>query len=97
MVRHAAIPVTLRVVGAVGGGYVVTASTVAALAAVLAACGVARPDAVVLASIGGFLLYLALLLWAFTVKSVTRLWFALAGGATLALSLTWSLAAILPH
>jgi hypothetical protein len=57
----------------------------------------ARPDAVVLAGMAGFLLYLALLLWAFTVKSVARLWLALGGGTTVALSLAWSLAAVLPH
>jgi hypothetical protein len=97
MVRHAALPVVFRVLGAVGGGYAVTAASVAALAAVLAACGMARPDAVVLAAMLGFLLYLALLLWAFTVKSVARLWLALAAGITTALSLAWSLAAVLPH
>lgn len=71
----------LRLVGAVFGGYALTALTVASAGAVMARLGMARSEAVVLAAMLGFVLYLALLLWAFSVKSGVRLWMALATGA----------------
>ena len=71
----------MRLLGAVLGGYALTALTVASAGAVMARLGVACSEAVVLAAMLGFLLYLALLLWAFSMKSVTRLWMALAAGA----------------
>lgn len=74
---------TLRVVGAVGGGYVVTALAVTTAGAVLARLGMARSDAVVTAAMLGFIVYLLLLLWGFAVRSPARLWLALTGGAAL--------------
>lgn len=73
--------VVMRVLGAVFGGYALTALAVAAAGAAMARLGMARSDAVVLAAMLGFVAYLALLLWGFSVKSTTRLWLALAGGA----------------
>lgn len=73
--------VVMRVLGAVFGGYALTALTVAAAAALLARLGMARAEAVVLAAMLGFVAYLLLLLWGFSVRSVTRLWLALAAGA----------------
>lgn len=70
----------LRVLGAIGGGYALSALTVIAGGAVLARCGMVRSEAVVLASMLGFVLYLVLLLWAFCVRSLARLWLVLAGG-----------------
>ncbi|MDP3841320.1 MAG: iron uptake protein [Oxalobacteraceae bacterium] len=78
----------LRLLGAVFGGYALTALTVAAAGAVMARFGMARSEAVVLAAMLGFVAYLALLLWAFSVRSVARLWVALAaGGAAMAILL----------
>lgn len=68
----------LRIAGAVFGGYVVTALAVTTAAALLARLGMARSEAVALAAMTGFIVYLALLLWAFSVHSVARLWAVLA-------------------
>ena len=77
----------LRVVGAVGGGYAVTALAVTTAGAVLARLGMARSDAVVTAAMLGFIVYLLLLLWAFAVRSPARLWLGLAGAAALRMAL----------
>jgi hypothetical protein len=77
------VSTTLRVVGAVGGGYAVTALAVTTAGAVLARLGMARPDAVVTAAMLGFIVYLLLLLWGFAVRSPVRLWLSLAGSAAL--------------
>jgi len=70
----------LRIVGAVAGGYMLTALTVIAAGAVLARLGMARSEAVALSSMLGFVFYLALLLWAFSVRSIARLLLVLAAG-----------------
>jgi len=79
--RKSPFDLVLRLLGAVFGGYALTALTVAVAGAVLARLGMARSDAVVLAAMLGFIVYLVLLLWAFSVKSETRLWLVLAAGA----------------
>lgn len=71
----------LRLLGAVFGGYALTALTVATAGAVMARLGMARSEAVVLAAMLGFAVYLTLLLWAFSVRNITRLWMAMAAGA----------------
>lgn len=74
----------LRVLGAVGGGYALTALAVAVGALALARAGMPRSEAVALAAMLGFVLYLALLLWGFSVRHVGRLWLAFgAGGAVM--------------
>ncbi len=79
--------VALRVAAAVVGGYVWTASWVALLAALLPAVGVARSEAVVLAAMLGYVIYLLVLLWAFSVRSLARLVVVLLGGTALACAL----------
>lgn len=64
----------LRISGAVLGGYAFSAALVALAAFVLMFIGMARSEAVVLASMLGFVLYLGVLLWAFSVRSLARLW-----------------------
>lgn len=81
--------IVLRVLGAVAGGYALTALAVAALGAVMTQLGMARAEAVTLAAMLGFVLYLMLLLWSFSVKSGTRLWLTLAGGAAALAGLLW--------
>lgn len=80
-----------RILGAVVGGYALSALTVVAAGAVLARWGMARSEAVVLASMLGFVLYLVVLLWAFCVRSLARLWLVLAGGmAAMAALAQWA-------
>lgn len=81
MNKRRPIDLVLRVLGAIGGGYALTALTVITAAAVLARLGMVRSEAVVLAAMLGFIFYLVLLLWAFSVKSTARLWLTLAGVA----------------
>lgn len=81
--------IVLRVLGAVAGGYALTALAVAALGAIMTWFGMVRAEAVTLAAMLGFVIYLALLLWGFSVKSVARLWLAFAGGATVLAGLLW--------
>ncbi|WP_229255293.1 hypothetical protein [Duganella phyllosphaerae] len=82
----------LRIVGAIAGGYAVTALAVAACSAALAHAGMARSEAVALCAMLGFVVYLVLALWAFAVRSVVRLWLALAAGAALLALLWWAVA-----
>ncbi|HYD05306.1 MAG TPA: iron transporter [Reyranella sp.] len=66
--------IVVRLTAAIGGGYAVTAG-VAALAAVVLPMltSMPRSEAVVLASMLAFLLYLALLIWAFAERRLLRL------------------------
>ena len=73
----------LRVLGAVGGGYALTALTVAVGAVALSRAGMVRSEAVALGAMFGFVLYLALLLWGFSVRNVGRLWLAFGGAAAI--------------
>jgi hypothetical protein len=84
--------VLLRVIGAVLGGYGVSAAVVALMAAGMARLGLARSEAVVSAALLGFVLYLLVLLWAFGVRSLWRLWSGMVVGTALASGLTWLLA-----
>lgn len=88
--RAAARPwvrIVLRLIAALPGGYAFTAALVALLAAALPLLGLARSEAVVSAAMLGFVLYLLVLLWAFSVRSLAWLWAVLAGGTALALVL----------
>lgn len=87
--RARTLRIVLRVLGAVAGGYALTALAVAALGAVMTQLGMARAEAVTLAAMLGFVIYLALLLWGYSVKSVTRLWLTLMSGAGALAGLLW--------
>lgn len=68
------LSILLRVVVAVGGGYAVAAGLAALAAVILPAAGLmVRSEAVVLASMLAFLMYLALLIWAFADPRPARL------------------------
>lgn len=69
----------LRITGAVLGGYAFSAAAVA-LGVALLMLGLARTEAVVLSSMLGFVFDLVVLLWAFSMHSLTRLWAALLVG-----------------
>lgn len=79
----------LRVLGALVGGYALTALAVASAAAIMARLGMARSEAVVLAAMLGFVAFLALLLWGFSVKNVIRLWLVLASGMAAMAAFLW--------
>lgn len=83
------VQVGLRILGAVAGGYALTALAVAAAGGVLARLGMARAEAVVLAAMLGFLGYLVILLWSFSVARVARLWAGLAAAAAALAGLLW--------
>lgn len=87
------LAVASRVVAAVGAGYALTAAAVTLAAAVLPlGLGLARSEAVVLAAMGGFVLYLVVLLWAFAEARLWRVWAVLGGGALLGHALVRGLA-----
>lgn len=62
-----------RIALVVLGGYVAASAAVAALAVVLARVGMARSEAVVSASMLGFVIYLGMLLWGAAERRLTRL------------------------
>ncbi|MCX7069720.1 MAG: iron uptake protein [Gammaproteobacteria bacterium] len=87
-----AVAVGVRVLLAVLGGYAFTAAAVMLGGWALAASGLfSRSDAVVLAALLGFLLYLGLLLWAFAERRLARLALVLAGGSALLHAGAWLL------
>lgn len=55
------------------GGYLVSASLVSASSVMLPFTGLHRSEAVVLASMCGFVIYLGLLIWGFAQQSLIRL------------------------
>ena len=93
----AAVSVFLRVTGAVLGSYGFSAALVALLAVGLTTLGMARSEAVVTASLVGFVLYLVVVLWAFSVRSLAQLWLVLAGGTALLFGLALLIQRQMPH
>ncbi len=94
---HPKLAVLLRVLGAVLGGYAFSAAWVAfASIALPPATGMARSEAVLLSSMLGFVVYLAVLIWAFAQRAVWRIWAACAGGSLLALVLSLLVKAVWP-
>ena len=71
--------VALRILGTVMGGYGLSSLWVALLASLLVGLGQSRAEAVVSASMGGFLIYLCLLVYGFSTVTVRTLWVVLAG------------------
>jgi hypothetical protein len=82
--------ISVRVLAAVFGGYWLSAAIVAWGAKALAIAGLHRGEAVVLAAMLGFVVYLLVLLWAFAVQRVR--WVLLACAAV-PLLLWWPLKA----
>ena len=66
--------IVLRLLAAIGGGYAVAAGLAALTAVILFVTGgLPRSEAVILASMLAFVIYLVLLLWAFSERSLLRL------------------------
>lgn len=69
-----------RVIAAVVAGYGFTWGCTALSAALLVAAGMDLREAMSLATMLGFLVYLAVCCWTFAAQSLARVWLALAGG-----------------
>ncbi len=69
-----AIPIIVRLIAAIGGGYAVSAGLAALAARALpVTTAMPRSEAVVLSSMLAFLVYLALLIWGFAEPRLARL------------------------
>lgn len=86
------LSVLVRLVAASGGGYAVAAGLAALAAVALPAAGLmVRSEAVVLASMLAFLVYLALLIWAFADRRLARLFFVMAAAGIASWGGAWGL------
>ncbi len=84
-----AFTISLRVIGAVGGGYAFSAALVAlASTALPLLTRMPRSEAVLLSSLMGFIVYLIALIWAFAERNMVRVWAVFLGVGGLALALT---------
>jgi hypothetical protein len=81
--------IVVRLLVVIVGGYAAASALVAGAARALPVTGLARSEAVVLASMCGFAVYLALLIWGFSRRQLVQLvlGLALTGGLGLALLL----------
>ena len=80
----------LRICGAVLGGYALSAAAVALMVGLLMQAGLIRSEAVVLSSMLGCVVYLGVLIWAFSIRNVVRLWTVLAVGTACFTVLAWT-------
>ena len=83
-----------RILAAIVGGYLLSAGLVT-LAAMALGLAMAQSEAVVLTSMLGFILYLAVLLWSFAERRLWRVWAVAAGGGAVASGLALWLAPVL--
>ena len=91
------VKILLRVLGAVGGGYAFSAMMVAFGAVTLSLITpLPRGEATMLTAMLGFVIYLLVLLWAFSARRVWLVWLVLAGGAAGIYGLTRILMPLLP-
>lgn len=79
--------VAARVVAALPGGYLISACSMGLLSRLLVLAGLPRSEAVVATAMLGFLIYLAWLLWAFSVQRLRRLWATVLLGSAACLAL----------
>lgn len=73
--------ILVRIAAAIFGGYAFTWGFIALGAALMFAAGMPFHDAEHLGYILGLLVFLAVFLWAFAARSLSRVWAVLAGGA----------------
>ncbi len=91
------ILILLRLIAAIGGGYLVSAGLAAFAAVGLPmATSLPRSEAVVLASMLAFLIYLALLIWGFAERRLSRLYAVLAATAAASWGGALGLARLIP-
>ena len=89
-----ALKLISRILAAVVGGYLLSAGLIT-LAAMGLGFVMAQSEAVVLVSMLGFLLYLAVLLWSFAERRLWRVWAVTGGGGAATVGLTLWLAPVL--
>lgn len=89
LVHSTHVRLAIRIIAAVPGGYALTAGTVAVMGGLLSALGLPRSESVVVAAMVGFLLYLALLLWAFAERRLSRLCGVVLGGLIACSAVLW--------
>jgi len=80
------VPLALRILLVVVGGYLLTAGLTGLAAAALSLV-MPRSEAVVLMAMLAFVIYLGLLLWAFAERRPTRLWVVFGAGGAVAFAL----------
>ena len=74
--------ITARVLAAIVGAYAVTAGATALIAVLLVlGTGASRPDALIVGSMVGYLLFAVLMLWCFAERRLARVWLVLAAAA----------------
>lgn len=81
--------VVLRIAAGMLGGYAFTWGFIALVIASLFAAGLDFHDAETLGTILGFLMFLAVFLWAFAARNVLRVWSVLAGGGAFMAGGAW--------
>ncbi len=92
ILSKAGLSVVVRLVAAIGGGYAVAAGLAALAAVALPAAGLmVRSEAVVLASMLAFLVYLALLIWAFADRRLARLCLVMVAAGVASWGSAWGL------
>lgn len=87
--------VASRVAASTLGGYAFTWGFIALGAMLLFAVGMSLDEASSLASMLGFLVFLAVFCWAFIAPSLARVWWVLAGGGGLMSLAGWWLSRVL--
>lgn len=96
VIKNRVVKVLLRVLAAVGGGYAFSAAMVAfGAVAISLATPLPRGEAAMLMAMLGFVIYLAVLLWAFAERRLWLVWAVLFGGAACLYGLTRGLTPML--
>jgi hypothetical protein len=85
------LPVVSRIAAALLGGYGFTWGLSALIVASNLATGGDYDEGLVLAYLVAFLAYLGAFLWAFSAKSLVRIWCVLAGGGAVMTGAAWAL------
>lgn len=81
-----------RIAAAVIGGYAFAWGFTALGSMLLARFGMARTEAIITATMLGFLVYLVAIVWTFAARRLSIVWFVLAGGGTVTAGLAHWLA-----
>ena len=80
-----------RTLAAAGGGYVLMSSSGFVLARAFAASGLSRPDAVMGATLIGFILFCIAAMWCFGTRSARRAWAGTVLPSLALIGLVWAL------
>jgi hypothetical protein len=86
-----ALRLSLRLAGAMGGGYALAAQLATLAGALLTFGGMPASEATTVALLAAYLVYAGLLLWAWWEPSLVRLWGLVVTGCLACFAATWSL------